>query len=142
MTEYIHGGHSVFRLTVDIVWVTKYRKKILTGDIALSLREQIREICATEATEIMRGHVSSDHVHLLLSYPPKVTISKLVQKLKGRTSHKLMMTFPTLQKQYWGRHMWARRYFCCSSGNVTDETIKNYIEGQNHDDGDDTFKVD
>jgi putative transposase len=61
--------------------------------------------------------------------------------LKGRSSHKLMMTFPSLQKQYWGRHMWARGYFCCSSGNVSDEMIKNYIENQNVDDEDTVFKV-
>lgn len=142
MTEYLHGSHSVFLIHLHIVWVTKYRKKILIGDISIKLREIIREMCASESVEIMRGHVSSDHVHLFLSIPPKVTISKLIQKLKGRSSHKLMMIFSSLQKQYWGRHMWARGYFCCSSGNVTDEIIKDYIENQNQDDNDDTFKVD
>jgi putative transposase len=68
---------------------------------------------------------------------PKSCLSKLVKKLKGSTSHKLIMTFTTLQKQYWGRHMWVRGYFCCSSGNVTDEVIKNYVQNQNHDDDDD-----
>jgi putative transposase len=68
-----------------------------------------------------------------------VTISRLVQKLKGKSSHKLMLTYPSLRRQYWGRQFWARGYFCCSSGNVTDEVIKQYIEQQSHDD--DTFKV-
>jgi putative transposase len=122
------------------VWITKYRKKILTGDVALKLREIVREICASESVEIIRGSVSSDYVHLFVSIAPKVTISRLVQKLKGSTSHKLMMTFPSLQKQYWGRHMWARGYFCCSSGNITDEIIKNYIENQH--DSDEEFKID
>ncbi|MDR1607320.1 MAG: transposase, partial [Deltaproteobacteria bacterium] len=65
---------------------------------------------------------------------------RLIQKLKERTSRKLIMTFPSLQKLYWGRHMWARGYFCCGSGNITDEIIKNYIE--NHHDSDEDFKID
>ena len=141
MTEYLHGSHSIFLIHLHIVWVTKYRKKILAGDISLKLRKIIREICTFESIEIMRGHISSDYVHLFISIPPKVAISNLVEKLKERSSHKLMMSFPSLQKQYWGRHMWARGYFCCSSGNVTDEIIKEYIENQTQDDSDDTFKV-
>jgi putative transposase len=141
MTEYIHGSHSVFLLHVHVVWVTKYRKKILKDDIAVKLRELIRQICAKESVEIISGHVSGDHVHLFLSYPPKVCLSKLVQRLKGSTSHSLIMTFQTLQKQYWGRHMWARGYFCCSSGNVTDDVIKNYVQNQSHDDEDEGFTL-
>jgi putative transposase len=77
----------------------------------------------------MRGHISKDHVHLFVAIP-----------LKGKSSHALMMAFPSLQKQYWGRHMWARGYFCCSSGNVTDEAIRNYIEQQTQ--LDEEFKID
>ena len=141
MTEYVHGSHSVFLMHYHIVWITKYRKKILQGDLAIKLREMIREICAKESVQIIRGHVSADHVHLFVSIPPKIAISKFLQLLKGRTSHKLMMSSPTLQKQYWGRHMWARGYFCCTSGNVTDDMIKAYIENQNTTSDDDTFKV-
>ncbi|MDR0676950.1 MAG: IS200/IS605 family transposase [Elusimicrobiota bacterium] len=141
MTEYLHGVHSVFLIHLHIVWITKYRKKILNGDVALKVREIIRDICKKEDVEILRGHVSADHVHLFVSIRPKTTISKLVQQLKGRTSHTLMTSFDSLKKQYWGRHMWARGYFCCSSGNVTDEVIKNYIENQNIDE-EETFKVD
>jgi putative transposase len=130
MSEYVHGSHSVFLIHLHIVWITKYRKKILEGDIALKVREIIREICSKNSVEILRGAVSKDHVHLFVSIPPKIAISKLVQQLKGKSSHILMMTFPSLQKQYWERHMWARGYFCCSSGNVTDDVIQNYIENQ------------
>jgi putative transposase len=141
MTEYVHGSHSVFLIHLHIVWITKYRKKILTGDVALKVRELIREICQKETVEIIKGHVSADHVHLFVSIRPKTCVSKLLQMLKGRTSHSLMMQFQSLQKQYWGRHMWARGYFCCSSGNITDETIEQYIENQNLDEDDD-FKID
>jgi putative transposase len=88
----------------------------------------------------MKGSISKDYVHLFLSLTPKHCVSKLVQKLKGNTSHDLMMTFPSLKKQYWERHMWARRYFSCTSGNVTDEKIADYIGNQGNEDED--FKID
>ena len=99
----------------------------------------LREICLAESVEIIKGHISKDHVHLFVSIPPQVTISRLVQKLKGKSSYKLLHSFESLRRQYWGRHFWARGYFCCSSGNVTDEVIKAYIEQQSHDDND--FKI-
>jgi putative transposase len=89
----------------------------------------------------MKGHVSKDHVHLLISLPPQVTISRLMQWLKGRTAHHLLAEFPHLKKQFWGRHLWARGYFCHSSGNVTDDVIAKYIADQNTDQDED-FKVD
>ena len=90
---------------------------------------------------IQDAYVSKDHVHLFVSIPPQVTISRLVQRLKGKTSFKLLNGFPHLRKTYWGRHFWARGYFCCSSGNVTDEVIKEYIESQEHT-SDDNFGID
>jgi putative transposase len=85
----------------------------------------------------MKGSISKDHVHLFLSMMPKHCVSKVVQRLKGNSSHKLMMTFPSLSKLYWGRHMWARGYFSCTSGNITDEMIAEYINNQDED-----FKID
>ena len=80
--------------------------------------------------EIIKGDVSSDHVHMLVSVPPSVSISKLMQSLKGRSSRKLMTEFRALKREFWGRHLWARGYFACTTGNVTDEVIKEYIENQ------------
>ncbi len=77
--------------------------------------------------------MAKDHLHLFISIPPQVTISRLVQALKGKTADKLFQEFPHLRKKFWGQHLWARGYFCCSSGNVTDEVIKQYIEDQRHD---------
>lgn len=112
----------------------------MVGDVAYRVRDLLREICRTEKVEIIRGHISKDHVHLFVSVPPQVTISRLVQRLKGKSSHKMLSEFELLRKQYWGRHLWARGYFCCSSGNVTDDVIKQYIESQSHD-VDDDFKI-
>ena len=86
------------------MWITKYRKPVLVGDIALKTREIIRQICASLDVEIIRGHIAHDHVHLFVSLPPQVTISRLVQKLKGKSSHALQNIFPSLRRQYWGRH--------------------------------------
>jgi putative transposase len=80
-------------------------------------------------------------VHLLVSIPPQVTISRLMQWLKGKTAHKIMLEFPHSKKHHRGQHMWARGYFCCSTGNVTDEIIAEYIKNQ-QDDRDDDFRVD
>jgi putative transposase len=82
--EYRHGAHSVFEIHLHLVWTTKYRKRIMAGEVGLRVRELTREVCRQHEVTILRGHVSSDHVHLLVSIPPQVTISRLVQWLKGR----------------------------------------------------------
>jgi len=141
MKEYRHGAHTVFEIHLHVVWTTKYRRPALTGEVATRVRDLIREICGQHEVTILKGHVAKDHVHLFVSIPPQVTISRMIQWLKGKSSYKMLGEFPHLQKQFWGRHMWARGYFCCSSGNVTDEVIADYIANQSHD-RDDDFKVD
>lgn len=127
----------MFSIHLDLVSITKYRKRALTGEVAVRVRDIIREVCRRDEVEILRGHVSSNHVHLFVSLPPDVTIRRLVQRLKGKTSSTLLRESSHLRKTFWGRHLLARGYFCCSSGNVTDEVIKAYIESQRHrpDDG-------
>jgi putative transposase len=139
MTEYRHGPHTVYTIHLHLVWVTKYRKAALVGEVGLRVRELIREICGQQEVHILKGHVSKDHVHLLVSIPPQVTISRLVQRLKGKTAYKMLQEFAHLKRQFWGRHLWARGYFCCSSGNVTDEMVAKYIENQGREDED--FRV-
>ncbi len=132
MEHYRTGSHTRYDLKVHLVWVTKYRKKVLGGEISKRIRELIREICFQEDIEIIRGHISRDHVHLFVSYPPKLSISKIVQRMKGKTSRKMLMEFTEMKRHFWGRHIWARGYFAASSGNVTDEVIVQYIESQEH----------
>ena len=140
MEEYRHGAHSVFEIHLHLVWVTKYRKPVLVGPVGMRLRELIREVCGRFDVHILKGHVSKDHVPLLVSIPPQVTISRLVQHLKGKSAYKMMQEFTPLRKQFWGRHVWARGYFCCSSGNVTDEVVAAYIANQDKP-GDGDFRV-
>ncbi len=132
MDEYRHGAHSVFEIHLHLVWVTKYRKPVLVGVrvIGHRVRDLIHEICGGLDVLILKGHVSKDHVHLLVSIPPQVTISRLVQRLKGKTAYKMLQESAPLRKQFWGRHLSARGYFCCSSGNVTDEVVAEYIANQ------------
>jgi len=130
MNEYRHGAHSVFEIHLHLVWVTKYRKPVLVGPVGHRVRDLIREICGGLDVHILKGHVSKDHVHLQVSIPPHVTISRLVQRLKGKTAYRMLQEFAPLRKQFWGRHLWARGYFCCSSGNVTDQVVAEYIANQ------------
>ena len=144
MENYRTGAHSRFDLKYHFVWVTKYRKQVLTGEVGIRVRDLVREVCRTNEIEILQGAVSADHVHVLLSCPPTLSPSKIMQYIKGKTSRKLMMEFKHIQKHYWGRHLWARGYFVASSGNVTDEVIAEYIRGQEGtqpSDGDDKFQV-
>jgi len=105
------------------------------------VRDLIRDIRGQHDVAILKGHVSKDHVHLLVSIPPQATISRLMQWLKGRTAHHLPAEFPHLKKQFRCRHLWARGYFYCSSGNVTDEAVPQYIANRSTT-PDEDFRVD
>ncbi len=122
------NGHTVSELTAHIVWSTKYRYKVLQGDIKVRCRELLIQICEAEDVIILKGVVSSDHIHMHINYRPSQNISDLVKKLKGRTSRKLQQEFPLLGKRYWGRHFWAIGFGCWSSGNITDEMVNAYLE--------------
>jgi putative transposase len=130
MQHYRKTSHAVYDIKLHLVWITKYRKPVLLGDVAIRLRELIREICKSMDVEIIKGHVSKDHLHILVSCPPNLAVSKLMQSLKGKTSRKLLSEYRSLSREFWGRHLWARGYFVASSGNVTDEVIAQYIEMQ------------
>ena len=128
--SYRKTAHSVYDLKYHIVWITKYRKPILRGAIGKRVRELIRQTCASQDVYIEKGHVAKDHVHLLVSVRPNLSVSELVKRLKGRSSRKMMQEYGELREEFWGRHMWARGYFAASTGNVTDEIIAEYIEKQ------------
>jgi putative transposase len=140
MPDYRKSAHAVFDLKYHFVWVTKYRYPILRGEIAERTRDLIRQVCIAREITIMKGHVSKDHVHLFVSAPPSMSVSHIAQYIKGRSSRKLQQEYPSLRKRYWGQHLWARGYFCASSGEVTDEMIKSYID-QHNITSDDGFRI-
>ena len=127
-----HGSHSVTRLTVHLVWVTKYRYHVLKGEVQQRCWELIIQICDAEDVRILKGVVSKDHVHMHIEYPPSQSVSELVRRLKGRSSRKLQQEFPHLEKRYWGRHFWAVGYGAWSTGNITEEVIQKYLEHHRH----------
>ena len=141
MENYRKSSHTVYDLKYHLVWITKYRKKVLKGAVGERLRELVREICKSNDVEIIKGYVSQDHIHLFVSVPPHMSVSKLVQLIKGKTSIKIQQEFKVIQKEFWGRHLWARGYFAASSGNVTDEIIMQYIENQDVEKEDGEFKI-
>jgi putative transposase len=130
MPEYREGAHTLYDIKYHLVWVTKYRYQVLKGEVGLRVRDLIRQTCMAKEIKIIKGHVSRDHVHLFVSAPPRMSVSQMVQYIKGKSSRMLQQEFPELRKRYWGQHIWARGYFCASSGTVTDEMIKAYIEQQ------------
>lgn len=128
--SYRKTSHAVYDLKCHVVWITKYRKKVLRGQVAIRLRELVRQTCETLDVYILSGHIAVDHVHLLVSIPTQLSVSDLMQRIKGRSSRKMLEEFGELSRQFWGQHLWARGYFAASSGNVTDEVIRQYIESQ------------
>ena len=130
MSTYRKGSHSLFDLKLHVVWITKYRKPVLSGEAGQRLRDIIRRICEELEVEILAGNVRLDHVHLLVSIPPKLSVSKLMQRLKGVSARRLLQSNKKLQKEFWGKHLWARGYFAVSSGNVTNDVIAEYIKNQ------------
>ena len=141
MQHYRKSSHCVYDCKFHLVWITKYRKKVLVGLVAERIRELLRQICKANEVDIIKGHVSNDHIHLFLSVPPNMSVSKLVQLLKGKSSYKMLQENSQLQKEFWGRHLWARGYFVATSGNVTDEVIMEYIENQDLEKDDEDFKI-
>jgi len=123
-----NGNHTISQLQVHIVWVTKYRYKVLKGKIQERCREILIQVCDAEDIRILSGVVSKDHVHMHIEYPPSKSVSDIVKRLKGRSSRKLQMEFPELSKQYWGKHFWAIGYGVWSTGNVSKEMVEEYLE--------------
>ena len=128
MAKYRSGSHTLTRLTVHIVWVTKYRYHVLKGDIQLRCRDLIKQICDAEDIQILKGVISKDHVHIHIEYRPSKKISEIVKRLKGRSSRRLQEEFPSLRKRYWGKHFWGIGYGVWSTGNITDEMVQEYLE--------------
>ncbi len=144
MGNYRKTSHSVYDIKYHVVWITKYLKPVLSKEIGKRLREMIMQVCASMDIKIIKGHVSRDHIHMMVSVPPYISVSDMMKRIKGRTSYKLLNEYRGLKKAFWGQHLLARGYFAASTGNVTDEVIKKYIEEQSkmERDKDDDFKVD
>ncbi|AGI67912.1 putative IS200/IS605-family transposase [Octadecabacter antarcticus 307] len=126
--RYSSSGQTRFYHKFHVVWVTKYRYKVLQGAMRERIREIIMQTCSEMGVHIVKGVLGRDHVHMFLSIPLKLSLSNVMQRIKGRSSRRIQMEFPELRKRYWGRRFWARGYFSTTSGNVTDDIITQYLE--------------
>ena len=133
------GAHTQYDIQYHIVWITKYRRKILTGKIASRLKVLLMQGCSARGITVIKGSIQPDHVHLLISAPPSLSVAQIMQYIKGRSSKKMQEEFNSIRKQFWGQHMWATGYFCRTVGTVTKEMVKEYIENQK-DNVEDVFK--
>lgn len=126
-----HGRHCVFNLYVHLVFVTKYRRKIFDPQILKSLESIFHDVCTHAEAELVEFNGEGDHVHLLINYPPKISISRLVNALKGVSSRQIRKkNYPSIQKALWGDSLWSPSYFAGSAGGSTIEKLKDYIQQQ------------
>ena len=122
-------SHVVYDFRYHIVWCPKYRFRILKGKIGESVRDIIKQLCEWKKVEILEGNVQADHIHLVLSFPPKYSISEVVGFLKGKSAIKMFDMHSELKKRYWGRHFWAKGY-CVSTIGLDEEQIRKYVRWQ------------
>jgi len=137
MPDLRRGRHVIFKLVVHLVFVTKYRREALSDQALCIIEESCRKVCRDFESDMLEFNGENDHVHLLISYPPKVAISRLVNSLKGVSSrHVRVAQLPEVTAMLWGKHFWSPSYFAGSAGGVTIETLKQYVQDQDRPDCD------
>jgi putative transposase len=142
METYKRGSHTVWDCKYHLVWVTKYRYAVLGGDVGQRCRELLRETTRAHEMIVHAGSINRDHVHMLVSIPPNLSISRAVQHLKGRSSHKLLSEVRDIAQALLGpAPVGERGYWVATSGNVTDEMWVEYIKNQTPPEPDDNFNV-
>ena len=139
----IHSGlgvsYSTRKPNIRTRLISEERTVCSTGGVHIQKRHSAN--AQSQETIIYAGSINRDHVHMLIGIPPQLSVSKAVQFLKGKSSHRLLTEYGALRKRYWGQHLWARGYWVASSGNVTDEVWKEYIKNQTPPEPDDDFHV-
>ena len=130
MSRYKKLSHVIYHHNFHIVWTPKYRYRVLEGRVKELLEEDLQMLCEWKEVEVLELNVQRNHVHVVVSVPPKVSISTLMGILKGKTAIKIFKSYPALKKKpYWGNHFWARGY-CSSTIGLDEEMIRNYVKYQ------------
>jgi putative transposase len=128
--DYRRGRHSVTRLVAHLIFTTKYRRKVFEGDMIDQLREAFESACEKLDCRLLELDGEEDHVHLLVEYPPKLSISVLVNNLKSTSSRRVRLLNTHIPRLSKSAALWSRSYFACSAGGATIETLKTYVQGQ------------
>ena len=131
LDDYLRGRHSVSKLVVHLVFTTKYRRRLFTGEMISQIREAIESACEKLECQLIEMDGEEDHVHILIAYPPKICVSVMVNNLKSISSRRLRLANPDLKKQSANGTLWSRSYFACSAGGASIDVIKKYVESQN-----------
>jgi REP-associated tyrosine transposase len=127
MARYGTGAHTKHRLQYHLVWIPKYRKRVLRGKISSRLRQLLYEACRVNSWWISEISIQEDHVHIMVQIPPRYSVAEVVQIFKGGTSRVLRAEYPELEEFLWGDSFWADGYFAESVGQVNEEVVKKYI---------------
>ena len=125
-----HGRHCVFLLHVHLVFVTKYRGKVFDSDAIERLKIVFQKVCLDFEAELVEVNGEAEHVQLLINYPPKHSVSSLVNSLKGVSSRLLRRERPDIEKRYWKSVLWSPSYFAASCGGAPLNVLKQYVEQQ------------
>ena len=129
MSDFKKLGHSVWQCKYHIVWCPKYRFQMLEGDLGHGVGELLEQLCGWKQVELLEQNIQKDHVHLVVSIPPKYAVAMVVGFLKGKSAVKIFDLVPALRKRYWGRHFWSRGY-CVSTVGLDEEQIRKYVRWQ------------
>jgi putative transposase len=124
------GGHSKHILTYHLMWVVKYRRTVLTREVVTRLKELIAEIAKEIDCELLAVEDDVDHFHVLIRLKPTHQLSKVVQRLKGKSAYVLFREFKWIKNRLWGGHLWSPSYYVVTVGGATIDTVKKYIESQ------------
>ena len=129
MSDFQKLAHAVWQCKYHIIWCPKYRFKILRGAFQRSVEEILRQLCDWKKLEILEMSIQEDHVHMVLSIPPKFSVSAVVGFLKGKCAIKIFDKHLELKKRYWGSHFWAKGY-CVSTVGLDEEKVRKYVKWQ------------
>ena len=122
-------SHTRWKCQYHIVFIPKYRRKVMFGQVKADVREILKKLCEFKGVEIIEGAVCKDHVHLCVCIPPKLSVSEFVGYLKGKSALMIFDKHPE-QGSKWSRAFWARGYYVATVGNITEDAIKRYIQEQ------------
>ena len=134
-------AHTRWNCTYHIVFIPKYRRKVMYGEVKRDIAEILKKLCEMKQIQLLEGKVCKDHVHMYVAIPPKLSVSEAMSYVKGKSSLMIFDRHPEFRQGWGNRHFWARGYFCATSGELTEEMIKQYLEHHFEPKGEDNFRT-
>ena len=122
-------NHTIYECKYHVVWIPKYRFRVMEGEVRLYVRDVLRRMCEWRKVEIIEGNVCADHIHVVLDMPPKLSVAEVLGFLKGKSAVRIFKKFPRLRKKYWGMHYWSPGY-CVTTVGLDEEMIRRYVRWQ------------